>query len=176
MFTSPSHFEDGSKTTEVYSCCFCKLNEVERAGGVSAHEQKAQGGTTGRRRTAVPYVMPRDADAVRGRASQPPPRIAAAGITTLGTGPSALEEGDVLFFDHLAAHDFTQHPTLPKKRVPATVPVAFTRTAEYPVASCSFRTFAVLCVCPFLLLEAHPCRSAGTILPNDAWRAPPEQS
>lgn len=149
VFTSPSQFDDGSETTKIYSCCFCKLSEAERGGGVNTlREQKHQGSATGRRRTAVPYVMPRNASAVRGRASRPPPRIADAGIATLGTGPSALNEGDVIFFDHLAAHDFTQYPTLPKKRVPATVPVAFTRTAEYPVASTSFSNIrSLFCVC-----------------------------
>lgn len=138
MLEQRSHFKEGSGAeTKIYSCCFCKVSEAERGGCTSA--------ATGRKRTDVPYVMPRPAEAgPRGRASQPPPRIADAGIAALGTGPSALKKGDVIFFDHLSAHDFTQYPTLPKTGVPATVPVELTRTAEYPALCCPYLQYAAV--------------------------------
>ena len=80
-----------------------------------------------------PYRLPRLTGGINcGRAIKEPP---STDYDRDGTGPDRIEVGDVLFFGHLTAHQFTQHATLtapPAKQSSSLVPLGWTRTAEYP--------------------------------------------
>jgi hypothetical protein len=145
--TSPQHVD----TQRVYTVRFVDVEDE-----VIRHEQQVSNGDApaATRKRPAPYHLPRE----RHGASVGMARREPAGTDFSGahsSGPE-LDVGDVLFFDHLAAHRFTQHATVPLHSATASrpVPLGLTRTAEYVLEAASDRA-ALLCSCADLPCSIH---------------------
>lgn len=127
--TSPSDVQ-GTRDGCVYGCRF-----IDAEAAVNAYHSDVSSGSHSHKK---PYEMPRPANAnvAKTHASPPPPSCRDFSGST-ASGPHKIQPGEVLFFGHLTAHEFTQYATLPRaSQPPETVPLAWTRTAEYPTLVC----------------------------------------
>lgn len=123
----------------------------DEGGGAPLTTGASTAGAGSKRRVRLrplerPYKLPRRPgdDQHLGHSSSPP--ISRLAFDQRSSGPEQIEVGDVLLFGHLTAHEFTQYPcpdvgvrsgaaaaaAAASAAGPHTLPLEWTRTAEYP--------------------------------------------